>query len=128
MKFKSEIGTIVYCKENSYQKEFDNGGFYYNKVKSKIQYYNGYIVHKENGPAVISREGSVHWYLNGNLHREDGPAIVQFDGTRRWYINGKPHRTDGPAIIWQNGIKNWYLNGKQYTEKQYSKLIKKEMK
>lgn len=32
------------------------------------------------------------------LHREDGPAIEYEDGTNEWYINNQRHRIDGPAI------------------------------
>jgi len=28
------------------------------------------------------------WRLNGSLHREDGPAIVFKNGSEYWYLNG----------------------------------------
>jgi hypothetical protein len=33
--------------------------------------------------------GSVFWYLNNKLHREDGPAKESFDGTKEWWLNGE---------------------------------------
>jgi hypothetical protein len=55
------------------------------------------------------------WYFNGSvLHREDGPAIETTDGYKEWYLNGKLHREDGPAVEYADGPKYWYLNGKEY--------------
>jgi len=63
MKFKKEYG-IIYCKDNSYQKKYDNDDFYY-KNKSWTIYYKGYLVHRENGSAIEYAFGDKEWYLNG---------------------------------------------------------------
>jgi len=41
----------------------------------------------ESNPSV-NRYGAKIWRLNGSLHREDGPAIVFKDGSEYWYLNG----------------------------------------
>jgi len=56
------------------------------------------------------------WYLNDERHREDGPAVIWKNGDKKWYLNNKLHRIDGPAIEWWNGTKSWYLNGEEVTE------------
>ena len=45
------------------------------------------------------------------LHRTDGPALVSPDGTEWWYRNGKLHRLDGPALVYVDGNKVWWVNG-----------------
>ena len=38
------------------------------------------------------------WYREGALHREDGPAVVWRNGARNeWYLNNERHREDGPC-------------------------------
>ena len=72
------------------------------------RYYNDAgQLHREDGPAVMWRDGSLEWYHNGLRHREDGPAAEYADGTRLWYLNGRPHRTNGPTIELPGGIKEW---------------------
>jgi len=104
MKFKAKDG-IVYCKDESYQKEFDcrSNNFYnqeYNEDSDKRSYWNGYLV-----------------------HREDGPAIEWSDSGKHWYIDGKRHREGGPAVEYSFGNKEWWLNGINYSEKEYWKTI-----
>jgi len=97
MKFKDE-NKVVYCKNNSYNKEFDNntfaGDYRY------CQYYKGYLVHRKNACSIKFKNGSKQWYFEGKLHRENGPAI---------------ERNDGSGIF--------FINGKEYTEKEYYKII-----
>jgi len=95
MKFKEKY-KIVYCKDE-HCSEFDNGMF---SNYNTYEYYKGYLV-----------------------HREDGPAIECNNGHKRWLLNGKLHREDGPAIECSYGDKEWYLNNKEYSEKEYWKII-----
>lgn len=110
------------------------------------------VLHREDGPAVMSPDGDKHWYLNGQRHREDGPAIEYSNGDKKWYINGQLHREDGPAvenligdylksqfwflngqlhredgpaIEWSDGHVDWYLNGEKMSEKEFNYQIKK---
>jgi hypothetical protein len=45
------------------------------------------------------------------LHREDGPALHTYNGTRGWYRYGVLHRVDGPAAITINNGLLWCING-----------------
>jgi antitoxin component YwqK of YwqJK toxin-antitoxin module len=70
----------------------------------------GFILHREDGPAEIWRyqSGSVEyemWCKEGECHRDDGPAWIAYwvDGSVKseiWYKNGDRHREDGPSLIW----------------------------
>jgi hypothetical protein len=46
-------------------------------------------IHRDDGPAVESREGYKGWFQNNELHREDGPAQENRNGREMWWINGK---------------------------------------
>lgn len=49
------------------------------------RYYNtADELHREHGPAITTRDGSVFWCKNGQLHREDGPAVIQAHGRKEW--------------------------------------------
>ena len=74
--------------------------------------------HREDGPAIEYTNGNKEWFIDGNCHREDGPAIEYSDGCKEWYIDGKRHREDGPAIEEVGGFKEWYIDGKRLTEEQ----------
>ena len=64
----------------------------------------------------------------GRFHREDGPAIIYKDGTKKWYKHGLLHREDGPAVIYSNGFKKWYLDGIEYSKKEFEEEICIELK
>jgi len=68
MTFKTKYDYIVYCK-NDYYKEFDNNVFYKNE---NIQYYKGYLLHCEDGPAVqwTDSYGINEWFINGHQYSE----------------------------------------------------------
>ena len=79
--------------------------------------------HREDGPAIIWKNGTQEWFLHGKRHRTDGPAIVYADGTEAWYLHDKRHRTDGPAVIRPDGTKEWYLNDRRLEFKKYINKI-----
>ncbi len=59
----------------------------------------------------VLRNGDLFLYNDDNqFHCKDGPAIIYKNGSTEWYINGKLHRLDGPAIEFANGKKYWYIN------------------
>ena len=64
-----------------------------------------------------------YYYKDGTklLHRVDGPAVVYKDGTSYWYVDGKLHREDGPARVYSNGEEYYYLQGVYYTKKQFDR-------
>jgi hypothetical protein len=82
------------------------------KNKIQIKYKNK--LHKEDGPAVIYKNGREEWYINGKRHREDGPA-VDAQKIKIWYKKGLRHREDDlPALITfysKNNLKVWYKEG-----------------
>jgi hypothetical protein len=70
---------IVYCKDDFYSAYNDKGfyhkSFYYRSGKEYYKvYYRGYIVHRENGPAIEWSDGRKDWYIDGIKHRKDGPS------------------------------------------------------
>jgi hypothetical protein len=82
-----------------------------------LMYHNKYNeLHHEGGPAIVWKNGTKEWYINGKHHRIDGPAIKNADGEEKWYQNGELHRLDGPAIIYEDGHKEWYYRGKRHRE------------
>ncbi len=72
--------------------------------------------HRENGPALISIDGTREWYRHGKLDREDGPAVVMLDGTQGWYQRGYLHRGGGPAVVGSDGTQVWYQHGKLHRD------------
>lgn len=65
MKFENKY-RIIYCKDE-YYKKYDNNSFY---DKNNIQYYRGYMVHCEDGPAVQLCDGTEGWHLDGIWYTE----------------------------------------------------------
>ncbi len=53
------------------------------------------------------------------LHREDGPAVILKNGDKEWYLNGLAHREDGPAVICSDGIVEYWLNDTHYEYKEW---------
>lgn len=66
-----------------------NGKTFYYKDKDKK------IVHREDGPAIITTIGE-SWCQNNEIHRLDGPAMTSrtvntYNGDNKnyaWYVNG----------------------------------------
>jgi len=59
MKFE-EPGRKIYCKDNNI----------YNTDKIKRS-WKGYLIHRENGPAIEWDNGDRMWYLNGIRYSEE---------------------------------------------------------
>ena len=62
-------------------------------------YFKRYI---NNDPSQIKGIDFYHdrhkeWWFNGVRHREDGPAVVWRNGHKEWHLNGEFHREDGPS-------------------------------
>lgn len=77
------------------------------------------VLHRTDGPAFESANGTKCWYISDNLHRQDGPAVEWFDGDRSWWVRGRRHREDGPAVELTNGEKEWYIHGSRYSFDEY---------
>lgn len=69
------------------------------------------VVHRDDGPAIIFKDGTRVWYQHGKIHRENGPAIEHPDGGTEWSQNNRLHRTDGPAVEYPTGLRYWFVNG-----------------
>lgn len=95
------------------------------KSKHKTEWYLNGKLHREDGHAVESVDGSKAWYLDGKRHREDGPAVEYSNGSKHWYLNDQLHREDGPAIELVSGLKGWFLNGQELTEDEFNKRTNK---
>ena len=47
------------------------------------------VLHRDGDlPAVISARGDLEYWKNGRRHRDNGPAIIRKDGVCSWYKNG----------------------------------------
>jgi len=72
MRFE-EKDKMLYCKDNSYNKNCDYGGYtngyyyyYYNGL-----FYKGYLIHRDDGPAIEYSNGDKCWYLNGKKYTKN---------------------------------------------------------
>jgi hypothetical protein len=63
-----ENNTIIYCKDNSYQKKFDIDELLMTKG---VIYYKGYLVNRNNGPAIIWDKGFKVWILDGKEYDKE---------------------------------------------------------
>jgi hypothetical protein len=78
-------------------------------------------LHRLDGPAIETDDGSQEWYVNGKLHRVGAPAAVTASGNKYWYINDRLHRLDGPAYEGRTGMKEWWINGKPLIQQQFER-------
>ena len=53
------------------------------------------------------------------IHNPYGPAIICKDGTKIYVIEGVWHRLDGPARIWLNGEEEYWINDTELTKKEF---------
>lgn len=78
---------------------------------------------------IVDTNGDKRWVNEkGDLHRVDGPAIESTNGTKYWHQNGKLHRINGPAVEYGDGTKEWWLNNKKVTEQEVIQLKQEEVK
>lgn len=76
-------------------------------------YYQWGQRHRTDGPALRFADGAETWCQRGQWHREGGPAVMNADGSQMWYRHGEAHRDDGPAKTYPDGTQLWYRNGVQ---------------
>jgi hypothetical protein len=72
------------------------------------------MISKSKSIKVEYVRGTAYKNEKGQFHREDGPAIIYKDGSRQWWNNGYLHRIDGPAVIdTQDAYEytEWRING-----------------
>ena len=74
-------------------------------------------LHRDDGPAIISKNGAQEYWYHGTCHRVGGPAIVSADGrSYQWRHFGKLHRTDGPAVVKADGTREWRQDSRLHRE------------
>ncbi len=74
-------------------------------------------LHRENAPAVVKKDGTQEWFLNGMRSNPSGPAIVHPDGSTEWYVDAKRHREGGlPAVEKSNGYCEWWVDDLRHRE------------
>ena len=81
-----------------YDIRIDNVGTVYYKKGTTI-------IHREDGPALITPKGSLHWIVNNISHRIDGPAKIYYNGDKAWYISGERLSLEKETILnkwWDN--------------------------
>lgn len=78
------------------------------------EWYHKGLLHRNDGPALITPKFCSQWYHEGRRHRSDGPAVEYIDGGQRWYLNGQLHRDEQPAIIHPDGRKDWFYLGQRH--------------
>lgn len=49
-----------------------------------------YILHRTDGPALISNNGDITWYYEGSIHRIGGPAVT-IGKSEHYYIEDVPY-------------------------------------
>jgi len=82
----------------------------FNKLEIMVNKFtiNKKISKRLNG-IYINTAGDEYHYKNNELHRDDDlPAVILKDGTKKWYINGKLTRNNKQApILWYDGTIGW---------------------
>ena len=82
-------------------------------TRCNTEHWQGGILHREDGPAVISesdpRFGPLpyeEYWIDGDLHRDGGPAVSGPLRAEYWKNDWRRrHRVDGPALVVRNGKK-----------------------
>ena len=55
----------------------------------------------------------------GIWHNPYGPALLWKDGSKFYFIEGKRHRLDGPARIYSNCEEVYYINDEWLTKEEF---------
>jgi len=102
------------------------------KFKNELIEDYKYFLHREDGPAKISKKFCKIWAIFGEYHREDGPAVeCKYLGYRQYFVHDKLHREDGPALEYTNNVKKnqYWINGKKLNKREFiSKTFKLNIK
>jgi hypothetical protein len=119
--------SILYRNNNKFSLETfpsEAHNIFVMKTSSCEIWFRDYIIHREDGPAIIHKNGSLAYCENGVFHREDGPAIINSHGQVQYWNRGKISNESGPAVIYMNGDVEYWINGTKIdSELQFSQLI-----
>lgn len=108
-KYRQQFKDILMNQLSEPEKE----GWYYEKYGDEwaVVHYDGGVIHRYDGPAVITRSFRVYFFWKGKVHRISGPAIILPDGEQHYYQNDVLHRIDGPALVKPHGKSEWWVCG-----------------
>jgi hypothetical protein len=83
------------------------GARQHEKVQEKIM--TNVIIVDEINQDDMSRKAGIYLYVDTKLwvdnevvHREDGPAVVSPDGSQRWFLHGKEMTREVNSYFYQN--------------------------
>ena len=71
--------------------------------------------------------GTTSYWKDDVVHRDDGPAIIKKNGEKYWMVNGKPHRIDGPAVLLPRDTldaRQYWLFGIKYSYNEWRRRVK----
>lgn len=85
------------------------------------------LPHREDGPAVVFKDGCKMWFIHGKRHRLDGPAL-EHTTHNSWFVEDRLHRVDGPAVEYFTGGKYWALHGVLLSEETHKLFIQSGVK
>lgn len=82
---KKYVDNIITKIVNISLKHINDGTYVY--VNYKLQLHNDY------GPAIIGSSVGVEYWVNGAMHRLDGPAKESPNGSKYWFVDGNEYDT-----------------------------------
>jgi hypothetical protein len=77
---------------------------------------------------VVDESRKTYYDANFKIHRDNGPAILWKNGRRSYYKHGYLHREDGPAIENSNGKSRYYLENKRLMKSEFDRRIRRKLK
>lgn len=84
------------------------------RVGGTKEWYKGKELHRDDGPARVTKDGDQEFFINGKRHRLDGPAVERKNGTKEYWQDGQRHRISEPAVEWTDGTKEWWYKGQKH--------------
>lgn len=87
--------------------------------KQICTWYRRGVIHRWHGPACYTLEpGQTEtvygaWLLHDKYHRDDGPAIIHKNGMIEYYHKGQRHNKLGPAVVYPDSTCEWYWKGEK---------------
>ena len=94
-------------------------------VKSSEDWFTG-ILSEQYDLEYEDSEWLELWFEDNKLHRRNGPAVITTNGSTLWFQEGRRHRGDGPAGIHPDGVMMWALNGIEYPKEEWFKQLSGE--
>lgn len=104
--------------------DIDDLAAYHPDAPQRREFADGQIVcwtvdgvpHRDDGPAMVSEDGTEVWYRYGKRHRDGGPAVIDPDGVEMWFTDGELHRDGGPAVVRRGGGEEWWVHGVRHRD------------